>query len=751
MSERGSVEKTLQRIATIWGLLWLVTITLNLISNANVVRLPALAWTALALEALALVLLFRLGARLVNLVIFVAVAAAFINALNVDQLTGPPAQLLTTTWLNAACLVVAFIAPSHKLAQKVLVVAAGISGVLLVVNSSPYTNSDHAKHFVILPIIYSAAIGLAALQAAKSMRVATSDYLVQSQAFAAAHSREAQAEAQGNEARLLARVLHDTVINTLGAIHKGISPSLTQAAQQRCADNLRDLHNFMTAEKEAATGTVKKLLDAVSQEASVRGLQLKINSHLESDMEISQPALSTCMFAIRELLTNVVKHSRVNVAEVTLSSSDSQLCVSVCDSGIGWKNLETDQLRGLAGSVMEPIQSLGGQVTFTSSTNVRNEVSFTVPLQSGNVIHPIGQEEANIGSGSALSVARLTGLPLLILSLTEALLFINRESVFGNLVALAILVGAVCYLHSKRSQVMNFAATAIFTCAIACVIALPMLANGICRSDVAESWGTDGAAVLLIIVGMLGPRLWSALLSMVSVSLGLLLPLAFTPDNAGCLSGAITVLPIEIGTVLAIFAFRTHLSRLWKATAKKREQLLFLERHLAIARATTSVRNKRLNDVVQALEPFLLSASNGELNLQSSEVQTRAGEGEEALRSLLLLDYRLAELGNLISWFVAEAFHRHIVIRVVSGEFIADPNQHVLSQLREALAGILAHVPAHGIIRIGLFSRGESKVLTLVFSRISSSLLSATFEHSQIMVTVQESEDEMLVEMSWRN
>lgn len=745
----NSVSRTLHNIAAVWGLLWLATIAATLIGNYHLVRSFSLAVSVLALEAVILLVLIARGDRAAHFVMIVVAGGAFINALNIDQHAGTSVQLLTTTWLNVATIVVAFISSNQRLAVQRVAIIVAISGALLVANASTYSTFDHAKYFIILPVAYALAVGLAVAQAAKSMRGATDEAMEQAEALGVAVRAEAEEIARTQESSLVARLLHDTVINTLGAIRKGISNDMIEVARQRCASNLVAIRESVPGGNVDRITDIGALCDETQQSASVLGLKVALRCPVSRDLVLSDHIYTLARSAIHELMTNVSKHAEIADVEVSISISEHHLTIKVSDCGLGWDNDTDVQRSGLARSVIAPCEATGGQVSIDSVYGRGTNVTATWPLSAATKTES-RRDHLELARKNAFEIAMSTSRWLLMLAVFEALLFVTSSNVFGNICALAFLGSGVALVRLQSHRLLSAFTTTMVALAIAGVIAIPMLGNSLCRADIAQAWGVDGAAALIIMACVLGPKLYAPIISSLGVVAGLFIPMLFVADRAGCVESVVAVLPIEIGTVLAVTAFRHHLEKLWHSTQAARISLLELERDAAASRARASVRTQRLNGVVEAVEPLLQGIGEGRLDPQSEEVKLLAGRAETTLRSLLLLDDRLVDLGNVISQFVTQAYKHGMAIRVVSGEYVSDPSTEGLASIRQMLSDLLEELLVGVDVTVGLFERDGRGVITVVVSASVDATKGSGSVYADVVVQVHRTDDETLLEVSWQ-
>jgi two-component system CheB/CheR fusion protein len=101
------------------------------------------------------------------------------------------------------------------------------------------------------------------------------------------------------------------------------------------------------------------------------------------ELPLGETTAALVFRAVRELLTNVVKHSQVSRAAVSLKRSDGQLIIVVSDEGIGFQSQEL-KLGAHGGfglfSIREQLSRLGGSVTIDAAKGLGARVTLRVPL-----------------------------------------------------------------------------------------------------------------------------------------------------------------------------------------------------------------------------------------------------------------------------------------------------------------------------------------------------------------------------------
>ena len=207
---------------------------------------------------------------------------------------------------------------------------------------------------------------------------------VQPELLRSAREEHVSAYRAGVEAEAAA-ILHDTVLNHLGAI--ALAP-----------DGPMDPHLARTVESDVAMLTGRAWLApdqaAVVPDAgvAVRSFEQMVDEHRALGLDVTvtgdpsvlsrlnQPAMTAILRAVGQCLANVRKHAGTDAAEVSVFDDGTSCTVMVVDDGRGFDERETSPDRmGLRGSVRERIGRVGGDVQVWSSPGSGTSVMMTVP------------------------------------------------------------------------------------------------------------------------------------------------------------------------------------------------------------------------------------------------------------------------------------------------------------------------------------------------------------------------------------
>lgn len=154
--------------------------------------------------------------------------------------------------------------------------------------------------------------------------------------------------AECRERYQLARMLHDDLGQTLAAVQIRLAPLCAdprEDVRQACAEIARLVGEAHRATRSVTTQLAPPVLHELGLEPALewlaedlgRSTGLHIGVHDDgAEKPLSQDARSIVFRSVRELLTNVAKHARVDRAEVAIAREGDAMVVRVCDAGVGY-------------------------------------------------------------------------------------------------------------------------------------------------------------------------------------------------------------------------------------------------------------------------------------------------------------------------------------------------------------------------------------------------------------------------------
>lgn len=198
--------------------------------------------------------------------------------------------------------------------------------------------------------------------------------------------------AQDLEARRIAEVLHDDVVQRLTALGMRIELAALRTGQ----DSLLEL----AREAGGVTASIRRLLielhpavlesqglgpaiDAAA--ASLRSIGVTVEVD-DLDVRLSPELEALAYRLVQEAFANVLKHARAERVKVSLDAADGYLRCEVADDGAGFdpKDAATAVNRGSLGLhlVRERIELIGGRFRLESAPEAGARFTFELPLAS---------------------------------------------------------------------------------------------------------------------------------------------------------------------------------------------------------------------------------------------------------------------------------------------------------------------------------------------------------------------------------
>jgi two-component system sensor histidine kinase DesK len=227
-------------------------------------------------------------------------------------------------------------------------------GILLALEALESWLMHLPETFWIPTLVFSALIGSVVIQWVHRRRL--TDKLLAAQA-------ESEHLAKVAERERIARDLHDLLGHTLSVIvlKSELASRLTATDPARAADEIRDVERIsreaLTQVRAAVRGYRSAGFDSELREA-MRALEA---AGIQVETSVQAPALSAAQetvfaMALREAVTNIVRHARATVCRLTLRQTGRFCEMVVADNGLGGALQEGSGLSGMR----ERVEALGG-------------------------------------------------------------------------------------------------------------------------------------------------------------------------------------------------------------------------------------------------------------------------------------------------------------------------------------------------------------------------------------------------------
>ena len=209
------------------------------------------------------------------------------------------------------------------------------------------------------------------------------------------------------ERERIARDLHDVLGHTLSLIvlKAQLAAKLIERDPSRATGEVRDIE---TVAREA----LREVRDAIGgyrasfEDEAARARTLLRAAGVRAEIDVEAPSAggtdrreAVLALALREAVTNVVRHAGANVCRVRMRTGDDVYTLEVEDDGRGPGTAEGGGLRGMR----ERVGALGGQVDVARATpRGGTRVRVTIPGPAANAVSP-GVDVAEPTTGAARS------------------------------------------------------------------------------------------------------------------------------------------------------------------------------------------------------------------------------------------------------------------------------------------------------------------------------------------------------------
>ncbi|WP_134323008.1 sensor histidine kinase [Cumulibacter soli] len=172
------------------------------------------------------------------------------------------------------------------------------------------------------------------------------------------------------------RLVHDTAINTLGAIANG-GASVIDAGRVReqCARDVEELQALRDAQGRSKSRHLIEIFEHTRMPIRRSGLDDDALERLSA--QLSPTTIGAILGCVREAITNAAKHSGADSVTVDVRIVDAKAIVSVLDEGVGFR-LPEPAGRGIERSIRERARDGGIDAEVTSQLGRGTRVTLTV-------------------------------------------------------------------------------------------------------------------------------------------------------------------------------------------------------------------------------------------------------------------------------------------------------------------------------------------------------------------------------------
>lgn len=556
------------------------------------------------------------------------------NPAAVDQ-DGYP---LLVNWLAMTCFSIGALLRGRAAVWTCLVVVGGWLTVALA--RELVAGSPVALELYLVVGVFSLVDGFAVAAAAAVARntAAGVDRAATERVLMAASA--ARSETADLELRRLSRVMHDTAVNTLGAVHRWPQQD-RDALARRCAADLA----ILTRAQHRAIRHPEDLVASVASRAELLGVDLAV------DVGRWGPDLDPGVAAVLEgagweALNNVVKHSGQHQAGLQWSWDGFDGVLVVHDPGHGFPPMRDRHTGGGLDSVTRRAAEAGVAVHVYSAPGGGTSVQLHWSGAGDQSMDPI-PPEAGAGTGSAPEPQETLESVLAQAAWRIAAILAGVGSIstimepagpprWGSVAALVIVAAVAGYARAiARGALLPTVPGALYAVATLLASALPGIgATGCSRAG--DWWWGPLAGLAVICAAVLVDRRTSVILVAVAAYVvGTVLVIGDIGDPGSvCAQDAWSILVFNLAIVVALVLFRRQLESLWAQGQQIHDSVRRDAVTQARAEEATRVRQEHIAVAQRVAGPILDALASGQADPLDPRTRDGAGRAEGALRAL---------------------------------------------------------------------------------------------------------------------
>lgn len=648
-----AVEGVARRLVLLVAPIWLLPVLATSLAPTSTWQRTDVT-VALVVVALGYLAFWKLG-QPVAMVTALSVASAWL------ALHDPAAQGLTTQdlileqWVNLSAWVAGILIARTRVSAAVVVGGVVCVVLVLVAQQPALTNDDLAAL-----VAYGLTDGLAAVAAFGVMRrsARATDTQIERR-LRTAEALESQ-RARQRESRRIARLMHDTVINTLCAVQlwEHTDPALLR---ERAQADLSLLHAL-----EPATTTASKVVtDLCRQRASLLGLELECHEP-EGLPELPADVAAALQGACWEALTNVAKHSNARRATLTWTRSGHAISLEISDDGVGF-DTGRPRVGGMAESIHARCAEVGVMATIASQPGGGTTVRLVWGPEQTNPTPPAQPSAPPFERDLATSVgwiAAALGLfclgALLRLGVGAAHTWFGLAG-FTVVILVALATGAVL----RRGAVIR-PPVLLYVVAGLLVVAAPSFGIHGCARVGTWWWGPFGGILLGAYAAILDARTRAVVATVVGTGLGYLAAVATIVDGTDkCRQDTLAFLVLQSGLIVALGSARKRHAQIYDAGTRAMHAAELDRVSMAREAATQRSRQRHFAYAQTVAAPVLAGLADGHLNPTDASARFAAEAAESAMRLLATLDASgPGSVGSVLATSVVAAHERGVRLHV---------------------------------------------------------------------------------------
>lgn len=775
----GAVNRMLVDTAMVLSGAWLAVTAYSLSSPDAGLRHPGGGWVVLAVEIVAWAAALLL--RVIPPWIFVAVAGVGVVALvlmtDPEAWSGASPVMAISAMMFTVCA--APILTERQAIGAILIGAALMISALTAVGVIFDVSNDLAWRAAPFSVAAAVAMGMAGVGIVRALRQVAIDSDEAAAEAGRALSVEAHDQALRAETERFAAVIHDGVINTLGAVARGSAERNRPLTIERCRVDATALRKLMSpsrdprsAEGKASAGgrarpgegiEPEDVADQVAAHARDRahllGLDLLVDAR-STAARIPKPVLETVLSVVDEALLNISKHSGVGSARLTVECGFDWIRVEIGDDGRGFEVTSVGRPVRIADRCERTGIGLVVESSPRSGTSVR--LGWRAGGSGDDVVAEPQPATTSLMEQARARMVRWVCGWLFSLFAVQTVVSWGLVPIPGNLLALAV-VFVACVIGVRwagvRDHLPLLATAYLVVAAGVATYGSAVGAVGCARIELGW-WGPAGGCLVLILLILLSGLRWiiAGAVTYLLAGAGITWDLVTQAPSAATSACELSVVPslfLDAVVVLVVIYLMQPLAIRHAATADRwRAEAAQAQLRAARRRAREEARQIHGERFAGPALSLLDSIADGSVDPGAPETRRACAREERYLRSLIVLDPDLDELGDVLADAVGFGRSRGIEVTIEAAEPVGLPGPMELHGIEVTVRAFLNHAQPGSAVNITLFPEDDGGRLTIMADRESLRpgfhLDAAGLSMGSLAVTDESDDDEYYIGLVWR-
>ncbi|WP_146115409.1 sensor histidine kinase [Microbacterium sp. MYb62] len=543
------------------------------------------------------------------------------------------------------------------------------------------------------------------------------------------------------------RVLHDTIVNTFGALAREQPQGTnTEEGQERCRRDLERIRNF---QRSTAAGRQARpsLTDLDRIGLPVRWTGMSGDDLRRFQALLPVPVLDALCGCASEAVRNATKHSGADHVIVDAQYIDDELRVKISDDGCGFDRASIDE-RGIAESIVARGELQGLAVALDAAigegTTVQLSCSLSPPTEAAapsGEVRPLGHFTRKMSIAWALHAIAI-GISLEIVSPGEPSL--ATYLLLGALLAFA----GASWSSSRFDRLLPVWQIALMLVAIPAAnwCALESVGYG---NDAPYLFPAVSLTVLPVLIHASG-RTFSSFFLAVGVQVASMLILGMGVVDT---SRYAEILLLEAPTV-ALLAMWFILLRKFRSIeveiAHAQKTMDRAMREAAAHEAATEVQMQWSASGLHGSLELLQEIAAGVISPDDPETRRRCGDEETFLRQISALSQTATLMSRWFALALADARRRQIEFELHAEDAQIDDPQ-AADELGHLVLDCIAASPEKSAMRVTVLQRVRTVRMLIVTRRDGDLADRVDVEgRGSLRVTIERLQDHILVDATWR-